>query len=343
MNEKQMVAAWERRDPQFDGLFVFGVKTTGIFCRPSCPSQPKLEHLEFFDSASVAVRAGYRPCKRCQPELANGADPAWVAKLKERLADAPKISSEELRALGVAPEQARRWFQKNYGMTFAAWARANRMGRAFEQIKGGETIDDATFDNGYESHSGFRSAFAKIFGAPPGQAAASDCLLVSILDTPLGSMIAAVNENSVCLLEFAARADLQDAYDRMRRQFKTPIIPGENAVIAKLRTELAAYFRGELNRFTVPVAHLGTDFQNEVWHQLEQIPFGQTTSYEEIARRIGSPSACRAVARANASNRIAILIPCHRVIAKDGGLSGYAAGVWRKRQLLDLERKGAMQ
>src|SRR5438093_919692 len=127
-----MIAAWQKRDAGYDGLFFLGVKTTGIFCRPSCPSQPKREHLEFFASAGEAVRAGYRPCKRCRPELPNGQPPEWVAGLMARAADAPgeKISADDLRALGVPPEKARRWFQKHHGMTFAAWCRGLRLARA---------------------------------------------------------------------------------------------------------------------------------------------------------------------------------------------------------------------
>ena len=123
LTEREMAAAWQRRDPSYDGVFYLGVKTTGIFCRPSCPSRPKREHLEFFSHAGEAVRAGYRPCKRCEPELANGRPPAWVAKLMTRAASAPdeRFSARDLRALGVAPERARRWFQKHHGMTFAAW------------------------------------------------------------------------------------------------------------------------------------------------------------------------------------------------------------------------------
>lgn len=125
LSEREMAEAWQRRDASYDGVFFFGVKTTGIFCRPSCPSRPRREHLEFFRTGGEAIRAGYRPCKRCQPELANGRPPDWVQRLMTRAAEAPekKISAGELRDLGVAPERARRWFQKHHGMTFAGWCR----------------------------------------------------------------------------------------------------------------------------------------------------------------------------------------------------------------------------
>jgi methylphosphotriester-DNA--protein-cysteine methyltransferase len=164
LSADEMAAAWKRRDPEFDGLFVFGVKTTGIFCRPSCPSQPRRENVVFFGNMGEAVAAGYRPCKRCQPELANGKPPEWIAPLLER-AQEERISAGGLKRMGIAPERARRWFQRNYGMTFAAWQRGLRLSRAFTEIRRGAALDDVILGNGFESHSGFRSAFAKTFGA----------------------------------------------------------------------------------------------------------------------------------------------------------------------------------
>lgn len=340
--EREMTAAWQRRDADYDGVFVIAVRTTGIFCRPSCPSQPKREHLEFFPGTGAAVRAGYRPCKRCQPELANGQPPEWAARLMARATEAPdqRISARDLRALGVAPERARRWFQKHHGMTFAAWCRGLRLSQAFTQIRCGEPMDDVILGHGFESHSGFRAAFARAFGKPPGQATSGDCLRVALLDTPLGPMLAAVTDDSVCQLEFVDRRGLEKSYAEMRRRFGLPVVPGENAVLRQLRAELQEYFQGARRTFTVPVAIRGTDFQQRVWSELRRIPYGKTASYEAVAKRLGAASAVRAVARANGTNRLYLLVPCHRVIAKDGSLSGYGGGVWRKRLLLELERAG---
>jgi AraC family transcriptional regulator of adaptative response/methylated-DNA-[protein]-cysteine methyltransferase len=338
----EMTAAWKQRDASYDGVFFFGVKTTGIFCRPSCPSRPRQEHLEFFHNSSEAVRAGYRPCKRCQPELANGQPPEWVARLMARAAESPeeKISARDLHALGVQPERARRWFLKNHGMTFAAWCRGMRLSRAFAQIRSGEPMDDVVLSHGFESHSGFRTAFARAFGKAPGKVRDEDCLRVTLLDTPMGLMLAAASNESLCQLEFADRQGLEKSYAEMRRRFALPVVPGENAVLKKLRQELQEYFNSDRREFTVPLDLRGTDFQQRVWRELQRIPFGKTASYETIAKKIGSPSSVRAVARANGTNRIYLLVPCHRVIAKDGTLSGYGGGVWRKRLLLDLERNG---
>ncbi|MEP6664070.1 MAG: methylated-DNA--[protein]-cysteine S-methyltransferase [Verrucomicrobiota bacterium] len=342
LSEHEKTTAWRRRDPDYDGLFFFGVKTTGIFCRPSCPSRPRRQHLEFFDTAGQAVRGGYRPCKRCRPELANGQPPEWAAQLMQRAAQNPdeKLSSRELRALGVAPEQARRWFQKNHGMTFTAWCRGLKLSRAFAQIRQGKPLDDVILSHGYESHSGFREAFARAFGKAPGQTRAADCLRVGLLETPLGPMLAAVNSNAICQLEFADRRGLEKSYAEMRRRFALPVLPGENAVMQQLRTELDEYFRGNRRAFSVEIALKGTKFQEHAWNELRKIPYGKTVSYQEVAKKLQSASAVRAVARANGTNRIYLLVPCHRVIAKDGTLSGYGGGVWRKRLLLDLEQTG---
>lgn len=203
-------------------------------------------------------------------------------------------------------------------------------------------MDDVILGHGFESHSGFRTAFARAFGRAPGKLRHGDCLRVALVDTPLGPMLAAVNNDAVCQLEFADRRGLERSYAEMRRRFALPVLPGENVVMKQLRDELAEYFRGERRNFTVPIAMRGTDFQQRVWNELRRLPCGKTASYETIAQRLGVPSAVRAVARANGANRLYLLVPCHRVIAKDGTLCGYGGGVWRKRLLLELERTGRL-
>lgn len=201
-------------------------------------------------------------------------------------------------------------------------------------------MDDVVFDHGFESHSGFRTAFTRAFGKAPGAMAREDCLRVTMLDTPLGLMLAAANSDGVCQLEFADRRGLERSYAEMRRRFNLPVVPGENSVLRQLRKELEEYFSNARREFSVAVAMTGSEFQQRVWRELRRIPFGKTASYETIARRIGLPGAVRAVARANATNRLYLLVPCHRVVAKDGSLSGYGGGVWRKRLLLEMEKTG---
>jgi AraC family transcriptional regulator, regulatory protein of adaptative response / methylated-DNA-[protein]-cysteine methyltransferase len=338
--DKEMRDAWRRRDARYDGVFYFGVSTTGIYCRPSCPSRPRLENLQFFTTEQDAVRSGFRPCKRCHPELANGRPPDWIAGLMTRVTASPemRISAQELRAQGIAPERARRWFQKHHGMTFAAWCRGVRLSHAFTQMRNGTSLDDVALSHGYESHSGFRSAFTRIFSQSPGNRAGHDPIYVALLDTPLGAMLAAADVRDVVHLEFADRPGLERSYESLRRHFGRPVVPGETPLIQQLRSELGDYFANTRREFTVPFRMQGTPFQERVWRGLQQIPHGATESYETVARRIGSPTAVRAVARANATNRLYLLIPCHRVIGKDGRLSGYGGGVARKQRLLELEQ-----
>jgi len=261
-----------------------------------------------------------------------------------RAAAAPdeKISARDLRSLGIPPERVRRWFQKHHGLTFAAWCRGLRLSRAFAQIRSGESLDEVMLGHGFESHSGFRTAFTRTFGKAPGRIRGEDCLHVALLETPLGPMLAAASQAEICQLEFADRRGLEKSYAELRRRFALPVVPGDNAVLQQLHRELAEYFSGRRREFTVPLALRGTDFQQHVWRELQRIPFGRTASYEAIARRIGAPAAVRAVARANGANRLYLLVPCHRVIAKGGALSGYGGGVWRKRLLLQLEQTGKL-
>ena len=342
LTEKEKLAAWKKRDASYDGLFVLGVKTTGIVCRPSCPSQPKPEHLEFFDHLGQAIQAGYRPCKRCQPELAQGELPSWIKPLFTRARKEPdqKISAKDLRQLGISPEQARRWFQNHYGMTFTAWARGLRLSHAFSQIQNGKPLDDVILGHGYQSHSGFRDTFTRIFKKTPGKAHKGDCLRVALIETPLGPMLAATNNQGICHLDFADRRGLETTYNQLQKKFSLPVLPGDNPFLTQLRQQLQDYFQGKRKTFTVPLSPKGTKFQQRVWQELQNIPYGKTVSYQTIAKQLHAPAAIRAVARANALNRICLLIPCHRVIAKNGNLSGYDGGIWRKHLLLEIERTG---
>jgi AraC family transcriptional regulator, regulatory protein of adaptative response / methylated-DNA-[protein]-cysteine methyltransferase len=191
---------------------------------------------------------------------------------------------------------------------------------------------------GYASQSGFREAFARTFGGAPGRVRGADCLLVSWLESPLGPMVAAASARHVVLLEFTERRMLEAQFDTLRRRFRLPIVPGENAHLALLKRELAEYFAGRGRRFTVPLDYPGTPFQRKVWDALLAIPYGETRSYEDIARAVGSASAVRAVGQTNGLNRICVVIPCHRVVNKDGKLGGYGGGLWRKQALLALEQ-----
>jgi AraC family transcriptional regulator of adaptative response/methylated-DNA-[protein]-cysteine methyltransferase len=328
------------RDSTFEGVFFVGVKTTGIFCRPTCPARKPLpKNVEYFPSANAALFAGYRPCKRCRP-LDLDEQPAWVSDLLAAVDSEPSARIREggLRARGVDPATARRYFQRHYGMTFHAFARARRLGGAFNRIREGAAIDDAVFDSGFDSHSGFREAFSRTFGLPPGGSRTGECVFLAWIRTPLGPLVAGATSAGICLLEFTDRRMLEAQLAAVKRLFALPLVPGTTAHLDTLQEELTAYFAGTRRQFSVPIAAPGTEFQKRVWDELRRIPYGTTRSYEEMAAAIGAPTAIRAVGRANGLNRIAIVIPCHRVVSKDGQLCGYGGGLWRKKVLLDLER-----
>jgi len=343
-SETEMEAAFYRKDASYDGLFFVAVRTTGIFCRPSCSPCPKRENVEFFLSLREAVVAGYRPCKRCSPEASLEPPPPWVSQLMARVETSTKqkLSAEDWQQLGITPERARRWFKDHYGMTFTDWCRARRLAEAFTQIRSGESLDDVVFAQGYDSHSGFREAFAKTFGVPPGQADSQRYIAVELMDTPLGLMVAGAVDGGLCLLEYSDRRMLERNYATLRQRFGNAVLPVSHPHLTTLKLELGEYFAGERTAFTVPVMLEGTPFQTRVWEALQQIPHGETIAYDALAQCIGQPTAMRAVARANAMNRINILVPCHRVIGKDGSLTGYGGGLWRKRLLLELEREDRM-
>ena len=339
----EMWGAFERRDPEYDGIFVTAVSTTGIFCRPTCPAKkPARENVEFYPAARDALTAGYRPCKRCRP-MENGAAPEWISGLLEAVEADParRWKDQDLRERGLEPERVRRWFQRHHGMTFHAYHRARRLGRAIGRLRDGAGPAGTAFESGYESLSGFHEAFVRATGTTPGRAT-EEPILLHRLSTPLGPMIAGADDAALYLLEFADRRMLETQIQRVRAGTGRVAVPGVNDVIRRIGDELEAYFAGALREFTTPLETPGSDFQRAVWEELRRIPYGETRSYGEQARRLGQPpEAVRAVARANGDNRIAIVIPCHRVIGADGRLTGYGGGLWRKRRLLDLEREVA--
>ena len=336
-----MYRALARRDASYEGVFFTGVKTTGIFCRPTCRAKkPRAENVEFFPSATEALHAGYRPCRLCRPMDRVPAPPAVVEQLRravETSADG-RLADKELAALGVDPSTARRRFRAYYGLTFQAYQRAMRLGRALRSVGRGGPVIDAQLEQGYESASGFRGAFARIFGAPPRGARGADCLLAERIDTPLGAMLALADAQGLRLLEFVDRRGLEREILGLRRRLKCAVVPGENAALGETRRQLARYFAGETFDFDLPLAPAGSPFQMRVWRELQRIPAGETRSYTALARAVGQPGAARAVGRANGSNCLAIVIPCHRVINADGELGGYGGGLWRKQRLLELER-----
>jgi AraC family transcriptional regulator of adaptative response/methylated-DNA-[protein]-cysteine methyltransferase len=240
--------------------------------------------------------------------------------------------------MSIDPARARRYFRTHYDMTFQGYHRARRMGLALSELRRGADMLDVGLRYGFESSSGFRDAFKQVFGEPPGRGRRAKCIVSAAIESPFGRLVGGATEDGVCLLEFADRRAFERQLATLRKRMDRAIVPGSNDHLAKLEDELHRYFEGRLQSFTVPLVAPGTPFQEAVWHELRRIPYGQTISYEALANAVGRPNACRAVGRANGDNRLAIVIPCHRVVQKNGELRGYGGGLWRKQFLLDLER-----
>ncbi len=336
----EMQRAYLRRDSAYNGLFFIGVRTTAVFCRPTCPAKSPLpRNVEYFATAADALFAGYRPCKRCRP-MAVANQPDWATKLIDEVERDPaaRISENDLRIRGVDPATVRRHFLREYGMTFQAYTRSRRLSRAFNCIREGQPLDEAIFDSGYDSHSGFRDAFAQAFGFTPGDVGNRSCVTIAWMQTPLGPMIAGATSEGICLLEFIDRRMLAKQLETVRTRFGSAAVVGTNEHLTRLDQELACYFEGSLRTFSVPLVYPGTAFQQRVWERLLEVPYGETRSYYDLAKSLGTPSAVRAVGRTNGMNRIAILIPCHRIVEKNGDLGGYGGGLRRKQYLLNLEQ-----
>jgi AraC family transcriptional regulator, regulatory protein of adaptative response / methylated-DNA-[protein]-cysteine methyltransferase len=343
--ETTMRRAFARKDSAYDGVFFVGVKTTGIFCRPVCTAKtPKPMNMEFFASTHDALYHGYRPCKRCRPLDLGSKPPPMVARLMELIERDPtrRLKESDLRAVGIEPSTARRQFQSYCDMTFHAYQRARRMGLALERVRQGEDIMQVQVESGFESASGFRDAFAKLFGAVPSEARLMAVLTSQWIETPLGPMLAVANEEGLCLLDFVDRRGLENAIKRLGTRFSSAIVPGENILLSAAKKQLQEYFSGKRREFSLSLSTAGTPFQTRAWEFLRTIPFGQTRTYGEMAKALGAAAAVRAVGRANGMNYLSIVIPCHRVIGADGSLTGYGGGLGRKRWLLDHERSVAL-
>jgi AraC family transcriptional regulator, regulatory protein of adaptative response / methylated-DNA-[protein]-cysteine methyltransferase len=337
----EMHRALARSDASYDGVFFAGVRTTGIFCRPSCRARkPKPKNVEFFATQREALFSGYRPCKRCRPLDTDGKPPTWVENLLRRIDAEPtgRIGAAELRRLGVEPARARRYFQQHHGMSFQAYCRARRLGDAFHRIKGGSPVSAVAHSSGFESESGFRAAFARVFGSAPSGARQGMAITLSWIESEVGPLVVGATDEGICLLEFSDRRMLETQLKTLRRRFRAALVPGRHRLVDELQRQLDQYFAGRRREFELPLVHPGTPFQQKVWKALLSIPYGSTRSYQDVARLVGHPRAVRAVGTANGMNRIAILVPCHRVVNSNGQLGGYGGGLWRKRALLDLER-----
>jgi AraC family transcriptional regulator of adaptative response/methylated-DNA-[protein]-cysteine methyltransferase len=337
-----MYKAIMEKDTSFEGVFFTAVKTTGIFCRPSCTARkPKFENVEFLKTSKECILKGYRACKVCTPLKTINQTPIEFQKIIDELSENPtlKFKDYDLKLNGIEPSQIRRWFLKNHGITFQAYQRMFRINSAFKKIQNGESVTQTAFDTGFESLSGFGDSFKNIFGVSPKSGKQQNIIDLKRFETPLGTMLVCASNQGICLLEFTDRKMLETELKSIAKLLNATIIQGNNKYFDILEKQLQEYFNGERKEFSVSLHTPGTDFQNKVWSALQLIPYGQTKSYKEQAIAIGCPESVRAVANANGMNRISILIPCHRVVGSDGQLTGYGGGLWRKKYLLELEAK----
>lgn len=341
LTKEIMYRALVNKDSSYEGSFIAAVKTTGIFCRPTCTARkPKEENVEFFSTTKEALLKGYRPCKVCTPLDKLGETPEFIKGLLQELDADPtlKFRDWDLLQREIEPSKVRRWFLKNHGITFQAYQRMFRINSAFKKIQNGEPVTSVAFDSGYESLSGFNDSFKTIVGTSPSNSRDKQIIDMTRVETPLGTMFACATSKGICLLEFSDRKMLETELKTLTKLLQANIIQGANPHFDLLRKQLEEYFEGKRKTFTVPLFTPGTSFQQSVWEALQTIPYGATHSYKQQAIVLKRPEAIRAVANANGMNRISILVPCHRVIGEDGNLTGYGGGIWRKKWLLDLEK-----
>jgi AraC family transcriptional regulator of adaptative response/methylated-DNA-[protein]-cysteine methyltransferase len=341
--DKQRWHAVQQNNAAADGQFYYAVRSTGIYCRPSCPSRlPQRENVRFFHTPEAAEAAGFRPCKRCSP---NGEELLALHRRKITAAcqmlegaDQPIKLAELASKAGMSRFHFHRVFKEITGSTPKAYASAQRLQRVRKELAQGGTVTRAIYGAGYSSSSGFYRKDSHVMGMKPSEyrkGGAGLCIRYGIAPCTLGTVLAASTDKGICAILFGD--DPQELPERLREMFPKAHLELAGADFEATLAHVVAYADNPRGRFELPLDLQGSLFQQRVWEALRQIPCGQTRSYSEIAQAIGAPSAARAVASACASNRVALAIPCHRVVHRDGSLSGYRWGTERKAQLLKAE------
>ena len=343
-------ARWEalvRRDLNANRAFVYGVLTTFIFCRPACPSRlPKYENVRFFDTCKQAEQAGFRPCKRCHPASEAGHDSLSVAIIKACHIIETREEHVPLKNLadevGLSPFHFQRLFKKNVGVTPKQYAMEIRLKQVRSGLQREATVTEAIYVAGFASSSRFYENAEAVLGMKPSeyrQGAAGINIRFAVEKSPLGWVLIAATAKGICTIELGDDPDI--LVNQLREQFsKAKIIDKDEPFRTRVK-QILAHLENPQRRLDLPLDIQGTAFQRLVWTALREIPTGSTASYADIAAKIGRPTAARAVARACASNKIAVAIPCHRVVRRDGRLGGYRWGIERKRAV--LEREAALQ
>jgi AraC family transcriptional regulator of adaptative response/methylated-DNA-[protein]-cysteine methyltransferase len=341
-------ARWDAvvaRDAAFDGRFVSAVETTGIYCRPSCPAKrPNRANVRFYDTAEEAERAGFRPCKRCKPT-----EPSLVQQHAEKVREACRLieaAEEELKldelaaTVGLSPYHFHRIFKAVLGVTPKAYATAHRNKRVRDALGRGTTVTQAIYGAGFNSNGRFYATSSEVLGMTPTEfrsGGSNTEIKLAIGECSLGLVLVAASDKGVCAILFGD--DPEALRHELEKQFPRARLVKADKDFEQLVSKVTSFVENPRAGLDLPLDIRGTAFQHRVWDALRRIPVGSTASYAEIATIIGAPKATRAVARACATNRIAVAIPCHRVVGSDGSLTGYRGGIERKRALLAKEAK----
>lgn len=304
------------RNSEYEGIFFYALDTTGTFCRPTCPSKkPKSKNCRFFKTKEDAYRAKYRPCLRCDPFLPPNGITGIVETLLNEVEEKPDKhwQKEDFSKLGVSPITVRRQFKKRFGMTFVEYARMRRLELAFYLIKSGKSAIDAQISLGYESSSGLRDAFYRVFGASPTKLENINILKFSLLDTPFGPMKAIANDKTLYFLEFADHKDLNYKIEKHTLLTQSIIFPGLSKPILCIEKELDQYFSGNLlKNFTTPLLLDGCEAQRRVWEEVRKVPFGTQRTYSDIIQSLDCKQ--KAIVDALKNNRFSFVIPFHRLV-----------------------------
>jgi AraC family transcriptional regulator, regulatory protein of adaptative response / methylated-DNA-[protein]-cysteine methyltransferase len=341
---EQMWSAVMARDNANDGSFVFAVRSTGIYCRPSCPARrPRRDQVQFFLLPEAAENAGFRACRRCRPRAMPVTDPALslvgqVCRAIDATTQEPLTLTALSAETGVSPHHLQRTFKRVMGITPREYAEASRLGQFKSRVREGASVTTALYDAGYGSSRGLYEKSLAQMGMTPAvyrRGGRGMTISYTLCDSPLGRLLVAATPKGICAVSLGeSDADLERG---LMDEYPAASINRDDNTLKASLSAILEHLQGRRPHLELPLDIQATAFQRQVWQALRQIPYGSTISYSEIAKRIGRPNAVRAVARACASNRVALVIPCHRVVGKDNKLTGYRWGVERKGKLLEQE------